>query len=229
MGDPEWARCLDRACLVGDALVLADLHVGRAAGSNVAMPVDERGDLTGRLAALLDAHDPGTVVFAGDVLHAFDSVPDGAGETVAALESLVADAGADLVVTPGNHDGMLDAVTEAPTPAAHRLPDGTVVCHGHAVPDADAGRYVVGHEHPALVVEGARHPCFLYGPGVHDGADLLVVPAFSQLAAGTVVNDLSAADTLSPLLGDLGACRPVVVTGDGPLPFPPLRELRPFL
>lgn len=228
MADPDWAQFCERACLLGETLVVADLHVGRDATSMVEMPLGERGDLTDRLGSLLDAHAPTEVVVAGDLLHSFSTVPKGVPETVAAVETLVADAGADLVVTPGNHDAMLGEIGDATTADAHRVGE-TVVCHGHERPPIDAERYVVGHEHPAIEIEGQRRPCFLYGPGVTDGADLLVLPAFSRLAAGSVLNGMATADCLSPLLGDLDACRPVVVTGDGPLPFPSLGELRGFL
>jgi len=212
-----------------DALVLADLHVGRDATSSVELPLGERADLTDRLGRLLDRFAPETVVFAGDVLHSYSSVPDGVAEAVADLEGAVDDADADLVVTPGNHDGLLDTVSEAPRESEVALPDGTVVCHGHEPPETDATRYVVGHEHPAITIEGRKRPCYLRGDGLYRDAAVLVLPAFSRLARGTVVNGLRTADCLSPLVSDLGACRPIVESDDGPLAFPPLGELRRHL
>jgi putative SbcD/Mre11-related phosphoesterase len=218
---------VDRALLLGDTLVLADLHVGRARTSSVEYPLGERGDLHERLTALLAEHDPETVVVAGDLLHAFDTVPRGTRETVTSLRNAAADAGAEFVVVRGNHDAQLDRVGVEGVDE-HRVGD-TVVCHGHRAPDADAARYVVGHEHPAITVEGRRHHCFLRGADQHRGAAVVVVPAFSRLAAGRAVNGLSTGDCLSPLIGDLEACRPVVLADGDPLEFPPLRELRPRL
>jgi putative SbcD/Mre11-related phosphoesterase len=212
-----------------DALVLADLHVGRDAASGVELPLGERADLRDRLRDLLDRFRPATVVFAGDVLHSFDSVPGGVPGTVSVLEGVVADAGADLVVTPGNHDGLLDSVSDARTTPELDLGDGTVVCHGHERPDTPADRYVVGHEHPAIVVEGRKHPCFLASESGPDGASILVLPAFSRLARGTVVNGMRTRDCMSPAITDLGSCRPIVVSDDEALEFPPLRDLREHL
>ncbi|WP_135819792.1 metallophosphoesterase [Halostella litorea] len=227
-------RLRDRACYLpaADALVLTDLHAGRAAASNVEFPLGERSDLTGRVAALLDEFAPAEVVVGGDLLQAFDRVPHGVGETVDRLRATADGAGADLVVTPGNHDSQLSAVYDGPAPAEYRLADGgTVVCHGHELPDADADRYVVGHDHPAVEIEGRKRPCYLVGEGAYRGADVVMLPAFTRLAAGVAVNGMGAADFASPLVTDPDVFRPVVWDEDAgeALDFPPLGELRRFL
>jgi putative SbcD/Mre11-related phosphoesterase len=217
----------NRALLLGETLVLSDLHVGRASASRVEYPLGERSDLRERLGDLLSTFDPGTVVVAGDLLHAFESVPEGVPETVAALRDRIAEAGAEFVAVRGNHDTRIDAVDVDPVDA-HRVGE-TVVCHGHETPEAGAERYVVGHEHPAIVVEGRRRPCFLVGDAQYRDATVLVLPAFSALAAGRPVNDLRTEDCLSPLIADFDAFRPVVYTDGEPLEFPRLAELRPLL
>jgi putative SbcD/Mre11-related phosphoesterase len=229
-GTPSWAEFGERAVYLpdADAVVVADLHVGRDAASNVEFPLGEREDLLDRLGALLESFEPGTVVVAGDLLHVRGSVPEGVRATVDALESTVEDAGAAFRVVQGNHDAMLDAV-DVDADDAVELPDGTVVWHGHDDPPVDADRYVVGHEHPAVEIEGTRHPCFLYGPRQHDGADVLVLPAFTRLAAGTLVNGLERDDSLSSMLSDPDGFRPVVVSGGETLAFPALGDLRGLL
>ncbi|SFB71555.1 putative phosphoesterase [Halobiforma haloterrestris] len=225
---------LERAAYVpdADALVLADLHLGRAAASNVDAPIDDGTDVRDRLAALLERTEPETVVVAGDLLHSFDRLPHGVDRDVAALESAVDDADADLVVTPGNHDTMLAEAFDGETAATYRLADGeTAVCHGHEPPDGDAGRYVVGHDHPALSVDGRKLPCFLYGPGVYEGADVLMLPAFTRLAGGATVNGMHARDFQSPLVTDADAFHPAVRDDEREetLWFPPLGECRHLL
>ena len=215
-----------------DALVLADVHLGRDRTSDVQAPLGEREDVVDRLSVALDRFAPGEVVVAGDLLHSFGSVPESVADAVVAFGDAAADAGARLVVTPGNHDAMLGAAFDGPTPDEHRLADGTVVCHGHERPTADADRYVLGHDHPAITIEGRRHPCFLYGEGVFDGSDVLVLPAFSRLARGCLVNGMRGSDALSPVLSDgLRDYRPVVYDdGAGEsLAFPPLGDLREHL
>lgn len=222
---------LDRAVQFPDqdALVLADVHVGRDATSAVELPMGEADDLVDRLRSLLEETRPERVVVAGDFLHAFDSIPYGVHETVDRFVGAVNDADAALSVVAGNHDTILEEFTDIETHPALELGPDTVVHHGHEVPDATADRYVIGHEHPAIVVEGDRHPCFLECRNQLDGAAVLVLPAFNRFAVGTVVNDMDAADSMSPLLVDMDGCRPVLRTNEETLSFPGLGTLRSHL
>jgi putative SbcD/Mre11-related phosphoesterase len=227
---PPWAAFGERATYLpaADALVLSDLHVGRDEASDVALPLGERADLEDRLEGHLDEFDPETVVFAGDLLHVHGTLPIGVQQTVGALEAAVRDAGATLHAVEGNHDTMLDAVG-LDAEQFVELRDGTVVCHGHEDPPVDAPRYVVGHQHPAVEIEGKRHPCFLYGPNQHAGSDVLVTPAFTRLAAGTPVGSLGDGTAVSPLLANPDGYRPVVVSEGETLAFPALGDLRGLL
>ncbi|MFB6153369.1 MAG: metallophosphoesterase [Halodesulfurarchaeum sp.] len=210
-------------------LVLADLHVGRDATSEVELPMGERNDLRDRLESLLDTYSPERVVFAGDILHSFGSVPYGVPRTVDLLVETVEASGASLVLVGGNHDTLLDSFVDHRVTDGHNVDDGVAIHHGHVVPDAakwDTDSLIIGHEHPAITIEGARHPCFLSCPEQHDGRALLVLPAFNRFARGTLVNGLTASDSMSPLLTDAAGCRPIVRTEDETLRFPPLGELR---
>jgi metallophosphoesterase superfamily enzyme len=224
----------DRAVYLpaADALVLADLHVGRDAASNVHARLGEHGDLTGRFGALLDHYDPAEAVIAGDLLHSFDSLPAGTAQTVHELRDIAAEADCRPVVTPGNHDSMLGELWDGPMADEYRL-SGTdiVVTHGHESPDADADLYVVGHDHPTIDIEGQRHPCYLHASDHYDGADVLMLPAFSRVPAGMRINDMSAGDFQSPLIERANACRPIVrdENADETHEFPPLGEFRRHL
>lgn len=225
---------VDRAVYVpnADALVVADIHFGRAVASSVDAPIDEECDVCDRLEELLAVCRPETVVVAGDLLHSFSRVPRGVEEEVSRLVDHVETSGASLVVTPGNHDTMLEAVFSGETTPAYRLADGqTVVCHGHEVPDTTADRYVIGHDHPALSIDGRKLPCFLYGPAPDGEANVLVLPAFTRIARGATVNGMQSRDFQSPLVADIGAFHPAVRdrSSEETLWFPPLAELRRLL
>lgn len=237
----------DRAVYLpgADALVLADLHLGRAEASNVDFPLGERDDLVDRLDSLLERFDPGEVVIAGDVLHSFGRVPVAVERSLQSFEETIDSAEADLVVTPGNHDSQLTIVYEGSRSDEYRLEDGTVVCHGHERPEATADRYVIGHDHPTIEIEGQRRPCYLYGHGVFETegteaddaaqgenwADVLMLPPFNRLIRGVTVNGTHATDLQSPLARRLNEFHPVVrdADGDETLRFPPLGELRSHL
>jgi hypothetical protein len=250
----------DRALYVppSSTLVVADLHVGRADASDVNAPLGEGADLVERLGGAVDAFAPERVVFAGDVLHEFGRVGSGARETLATLTEVCRDAGARPVMVAGNHDGVLSTAWDGPIHDAYVVDGGegdVVVCHGHEKPAAptggtsdeeenvtdgdgiDAGTddrpalYVVGHDHPAITIEGQKRPCFLYGEGVYRGGDLLMLPAFTRVAAGVEVNGMRSRDFQSPLVRDADALRPVVwdqSTAEA-LWFPPLGRFRRLL
>jgi hypothetical protein len=217
----------DRALVLGETLVIADCHVGRGPSSNVELPMGDGSDMVARVEALLATHDPAELVVAGDLLHSFGMVPRTVERVVADIAGAAREAGARIVVVPGNHDTMLDSVWSGPTEQEYRVGD-TVVCHGHDVPESDAARYVVGHDHPTITIEGQRRPCYLVGEGVYRGADVVMLPAFNRLLRGVEVNEMRAADFMSPLVTDADAFAPVVLDEDAgeTLSFPPLGEFR---
>ena len=212
-----------------DALVVADLHLGKAAASAVDAPVDAGPAMVDRLGALLDRFEPAEVVLAGDVLHAYASVPQVARDALTALSDRVESAGAELTLVAGNHDAQLGTLVGAEPDTQRALPGGTVVCHGHEYPPTEASRYVIGHDHPTIEIEGRRRPCFLVG--AHEGAEVLALPAFNPAVRGTAVNGWADGDPLSPFLRSVTAFRPVVWDADAgePLVFPPLGELQAYL
>ena len=217
----------DHAVVVDDVLILADLHVGRGAASNLELPVGDGDDMVERFAGLLTAYDPSEVILAGDLLHSFETVPRLVEETIGGLRSVAREAGVSITVTPGNHDTMLDVVWDGPTTPERRIGD-TVVCHGHVQPETDANRYIVGHDHPTITIEGQRRPCYLAGDSQYEGADVIMLPAFNRLVRGVEINDLSAGDFMSPFVRETGTLAPVVrdESAAETLVFPQLGEFR---
>ncbi len=221
----------DRAILLAETLVLADLHFGRAATSAVEAPIEDGRDVLDRVAALLKATAPQEVVVAGDLLHAFDTTTPTVERRLTQLHERIVEAGAELVVIAGNHDTMLEEIWDDPTVDRYRLDERTVVVHGHEQPDVAADRYVLGHDHPAIEIEGQRRPCFLQGPGGPDGSELLVLPAFNRFTAGVPVNEMSTDDFQSPLVVAADQLKPIVRDQDAgeTLRFPSLGSLRHHL
>lgn len=228
MGNPP--TFADRALLLDDVLVIADLHLGKDAASAVEWPLGEGEDLVEHFEALCERFKPAEVVIAGDLLHSFETVPRGVENTLARIRSVGERLDGPVTVTPGNHDTMLEVIWDGPTTPEYRIGD-TVVCHGHVEPASEADRYVIGHEHPTIEIEGQRHACHLVGDGVYEGADLIVLPAFNRLLKGVAINRLSAAEYMSPMIRDADALAPVIAHEgtDDPLRFPPMGTLRESL
>lgn len=235
----EGVTLRDRAVYLerADTLVLADTHLGRDESSNVQLRLGEDRSIAERVGTLLETFEPAELVVGGDLLHSFSSIPRGVRESLRALRAAADEAGAHTVVTPGNHDTMLDELWDGTTLAEYALTDGdreVVVCHGHESPDAtdaDADLYIVGHDHPTIEIEGRRRACYLHGRGCYRGGDLLMLPSFTRLAAGAPVNGMHTDDFMSPLVTDADLLRPLVhdESADETLAFPPLGRFREML
>jgi metallophosphoesterase superfamily enzyme len=159
--------------------VVADLHLGysetrRAAGE--AVPLPDLGRTLAPLGAVASRFGARRLVIAGDLFESAVS-PGLLDEVLNRLRQ----AGLELHgVVPGNHDHRLDghAARLPLCPEGVRLGRWHVV-HGDV--ELPAGPVVHGHFHPCLRWGGVSAPCFLVGP------DRLVLPAFSQDAAGANV------------------------------------------
>jgi metallophosphoesterase superfamily enzyme len=106
---------------------------------------------------------------------------------------------------------------------------GYTVVHGDRAVD-DHGTLIIGHDHPAIEIDLARFPCFLYGQSIARGNDLIVLPAFNPLSPGVVVNSARNRDFLSPILRrvDVDALQPVVEVDGEAVVLPPLAGIRRF-
>ena len=181
-------------------LAVADLHLGeawarRARGQLV--PLAGGDTAVARLKSLVECYQPERLVLLGDIVHA--ALPlEGIRSAVTDLASLER-AGLTLDLCLGNHDRHLPRQLERwglrwKTVSQVALPEA-VLFHGD-VPVAPPGcsaaggqeRWrIQGHLHPALLLDDGvasrvKVPCFLVGPG------RLVLPAFSEMAAGVAVD-----------------------------------------
>ena len=204
------------------ALVVADFHAGieqalRADGMDVASQAPERRE---RLLSLVERADPDRVVFLGDLMHAIGG-PGGAerGEIEVLVEALE-DRGVGVTLVKGNHDGAIESWVDCEVTDGRGVRLGDVgFAHGHTWPAREvleADVVCVGHEHPAVRLEdevgGSRvERVWLRGPlsvdpfeerfdaAVETGAELVVFPAYNDLAGGTWVN-VAGQEFLAPFL-----------------------------
>lgn len=222
------------------ACAVADVHIGiedALQAEGFAMPLGEEQELLGRFRDAIGRFEPRSLILDGDVLHEFGRLrPITKKSFDRILRELVA-AVDEVVVLKGSHDRMVEAALEGTgiTPEASYLQGGVLFTHGDAIPPAakeDGVRLVViGHDHPAIDIDLKKEPCYLYGEKAWKGRDVLVLPAFNPLCAGTVINGLESRDFLSPFLreSDVGRYRPIIAAGADVLEFPPLGEFREIL
>jgi len=179
-------------------LAVADLHLGeawvrRARGQLV--PLGVADTTVSRLRSLLESHRPERLILLGDIVHA--ALPlEGIRSAVQDLAGLEKQ-GVVMEWCLGNHDRQLARQLvrwgiPVKTPTQVNLPEA-LLFHGDRPPEPPSLNAPVpawriqGHLHPALVLDDgvatrAKVPCFLVAPG------RLVLPAFSEMAAGSPVD-----------------------------------------
>ena len=152
-----------------DSLLLADLHLGKAAHfrkAGLAVPVQAGDTNWDRLMALLFDLKPARVLFLGDLFHS-DYNP--AWEDLAQLIQQFQPISFELI--PGNHDILDESIYEEAGLVLHpvTLPLGPFFLTHHPQADTPTGLYnIAGHIHPSVRLQGAgrqslRLPCFYFG------------------------------------------------------------------
>jgi putative SbcD/Mre11-related phosphoesterase len=205
-------------------LVVADVHLGfawtgRQRGS--LLPVTAE-DVRPRLRGLIEDYGARRCVFLGDTVHA-PAAPDVVrDELVRLIEEL--SARCSLTFVRGNHDVRLPELLADAAPGAtivdHERAGDVLMVHGHVAPpesgpEESPARWVIyGHEHPAIcvgdgVASAVKAPCFLTGGG------RIVLPAFSEWAAGS---EVCVHTCLSPLSRQGPFERAVAILGERLLP-----------
>lgn len=175
----DWLLTPARAALhrPTETAIVADLHLGYAEARHRSGEAVPRSDLAPVLAALRSVQRGNgfrRLVIAGDLFEAGPSPG-----LIRGLIDWLKETGVELVgVIPGNHDRGLTAEMLPLCPAGIVLGRWHVVHGDEKLP---AGPVVHGHEHPCLRWKGLAAGCYLFGP------DRLVLPAYSQDAAGVNV------------------------------------------
>ena len=172
-----------------EMLVVADLHLGYAWAQRergLLLPVGAEDDTLERLLALQAEYAPREVVLLGDIVHRATPLPAVLKQLCEVVSCLASKSLLTLVT--GNHDRGLDRQDLHPARLAAAVTAGSnLLVHGDGPtsPNPDGLRIVMGHEHPAVclgdgVATQVKCPCFLVSETV------LILPAFSSWAAGTV-------------------------------------------
>jgi hypothetical protein len=208
-------------------LVVADLHLGieaELASGGVELP-SQMPRVKEKLIELIQRQEPDRLLFLGDVKH---NVPIAAWQEWRELPDFFADL-AKLVqveIVPGNHDGDIEGMV--PPEVTIHDPKGLVLgkrqrvglLHGHTWPNPKVLRVellIAAHNHPAVEfkdklgartvesvwlrckLEPSKFPKELQHAMKGNGPELLIMPAFSELVGGGIVNRAIPEELLGPM------------------------------
>lgn len=200
------------ALIVGDLLVVADLHIGleeELREKGVHLP-SRAETMAQSLIDIADHRGAGRLAVLGDVKHLVPKMASRERRDVYVFFRDLSPRFREIFIAQGNHDGMLRNIV--PRTVRFRSPHGFRIedvgfCHGHAWPYKKvmaAETLVMGHNHPAVAFRdalGHRHiqPCWMRVPfrRAHPRyarlpKEAVVVPSFNELCGGMPVNDVRA-------------------------------------
>jgi len=188
------------ALLLGDALVVADLHIGLESellAKGVRLPSLTRSMLKDIL-SLLEQTGAKKLFVLGDLKHKITSIgPQEAREIPAFLAALAARA--DVTVVLGNHDaGLKPLLSNVEVHDSHGfIYRKTLLFHGHAKPlpadVAKASHLVASHWHPVFEFRdslGGRVAEKAWVEAKAFGKPLLIMPSFNRLLGGVAASKI---------------------------------------
>jgi len=171
-----------------DALLVADVHLGKAGAfraAGVAVPEGVTGATLARLSEALGASGAKRLIILGDLLHHRSGVDAALLDALRAWREQHAAVTIDLVL--GNHDVRSGALPPEVGVAAHDAVlelDGITLTH---LPRDNAKRATIaGHVHPVVRLRG-RGRQSVRGPAFVFGEKQALLPAFGAFTGGHVV------------------------------------------
>jgi putative SbcD/Mre11-related phosphoesterase len=213
-------------------LVVSDLHLGCEAAleyEGLSIPRVQTKRIGQYLDAVIREVRPSRVIVAGDLKHNFSRNLVQEWQDVERFVEGLNDKAA-IEVVKGNHDNYLGLILrEFGIPFGKETSvSGMRILHGHSG-QLDGRPTIMGHIHPSLRLKDSvgaslKDHCFLFDRS----RQILVLPALSLVSYGTDVVGQQSSDRISPLLSQdgLGEFVPIAFSGDRPLSFPKVGELR---
>jgi hypothetical protein len=221
----------EAACIIGDALVVADLHMGvenelRSQGLRVP---SQRVNMERRLLGLIEKTNVKRVVILGDLKH---SIPKASWQEYAEVPQLIhaLEARAELVVVKGNHDASIERLLPSTEVVDSLVIGDVLLVHGHMrAKSLDFTRIVLAHNHPAVEfvdelggrmrekvwLELEFREEALLKLGLERSPRITVMPAFNELIEGVPFNSVTQGQgpLLREELVDLGEARAYLLDG----------------
>jgi uncharacterized protein len=191
-------------------VVVSDLHVGYESvleDSGLHLPRIQTEAMRDSLLDIIDRFSPERFLLLGDLKHEFSRNLAQEWSEARRILGTLQDHG-EVIIVRGNHDNYLATIASklGVRMVEEHVAMGIHFAHGH-LPNPYRP-LVMGHEHPSVrlfdsVGAYVKLPCFVH----FERERILVMPAFSPLAAGTDIT--SGAQTFSPILegADLGQAK----------------------
>lgn len=198
----------EKALLLGEYLVVADLHIGlerelSADGLRVPSQLDR---MERRILGLLRSTGREKLVILGDLKH---SIPLASWQEYREIPGFVERLSrhADVTLVKGNHDGGIEKITPGLRVTRElEIPGKALLLHGHAKPkDIGYDCLIMGHHHPCIEFRGGLGGRITESAWIrtrfkeeYQGGEVVIMPAFNDLIYGLPFNTKPAGELLGP-------------------------------
>ncbi|MEE8168092.1 MAG: metallophosphoesterase [Candidatus Hydrothermarchaeales archaeon] len=194
----------ERALIVGNYLVVADLHLGfehelRKKGI-IIRPQWEK--MRERLVHLLEISSAASLIIVGDLKH---NIPAMSWREYSGIPGFVAGLSehSEVIIVKGNHDGGIERLLPKTEIVKSLEINGALLTHGHMnIPSADYEYIVLGHNHPCIDFRdefgyAVRESAWIRAElnergmelfGLNTSPKVVIAPAFNDMLPGTPFN-----------------------------------------
>jgi uncharacterized protein len=200
-----------------EILVMNDLHIGYEEAlkiKGILVPKFQLEEILKITKRILEKVKPKKVIINGDLKHEFGKILNQEWKEVSQFLDFLLLRCEEVIIIKGNHDPIIKPIADkrgVEVVSKFRISDVLIV-HGDELVETDAGRIIIGHEHPAIKLHDhgkwEKYKCFLKGKWQRK--ELIAVPSFNPLLEGTNVLE---GKMLSPFLKDLSKFE-VYIVGD---------------
>lgn len=226
-----------------NAICIADLHIGlelALLGEGTYIPVDQFKIMQDNIIQLIKKFKPKMLIINGDFKHEFGRASPQEWIELKVLLETLEKFNVDLEIIRGNHDNYLKSILHhngKNIQEPYYLSLNYLFIHGHQSLDtifqgsmSEVDWIILAHEHPAIVLYDeilGRHKFRCYLINESEDYNMLVLPAYSPFASGTIMNTKDRKKILSPVLREvtIDEFTPMVVDNGEVLVFPKLKEL----
>lgn len=231
-----------KTILVDKTAIIADLHLGYELAmteQGIFLPTCQYEEIRKNLKQAISKYKPEMLIINGDFKHDFSKPSPQEWREIEKILKFLAEHIKKVVIIKGNHDNYLLNITSKFSNVEFCKEDyvlnDILITHGHL----DNIKYyayktiIIAHEHPSITLRddldiGIKIPCFLYG--TFKKQNIVVMPAFSPLAAGTDVSNQEKSSFFSPLLKkfDIDEFNVVGVAEDELIELNKLKKIKTF-
>ena len=197
------------------ALVCSDLHLGyedMMAAKGIFIPHVNLKNILEQLCYAIEILKPKLLIINGDIKNEFSSTKTHEFNELFDFFKNIKKNNIKIILIKGNHDNYINRYKHQFNIEIYEnefISGKYLFFHGEFMPIGNINEVdflIVGHEHPSIKITNdngriERLKCFLYSK--YHNKKLLVLPAISYFALGTIINDPKSIDFISPILNEI--------------------------